>query len=322
MKTKLSLFLSLLIFLLLPLLAVNTEARASIKIAAGISPLETFVQKVGGENVETMTMIPQGYSPTNYAPNAAEMRKISEVQLYFTFVMPAEKANILPEIDSFNNEIEIIKLNDIIAEKYEPRYFGEKQTTDEKNTSQDNDHNQEEHEEEEEENSHNHSAGEIDPHIWLSPQRVIYVVEIIAEKLSEIDPDNREYYQENAAEYQAELEKMAQEIKEKLAPIKGQTIFIYHPVIGYFTDEYDLEMEAIEKNGKKATPKRLQELIDLASKKNIRAVFHQASVDSKQTSVLASEIGAETVEITPLHRDYIASMKEIANLIYEYRTPE
>lgn len=286
-------------FFILLLIFVNAEVGAEnnrIKVASGIVPLETFVEKVGGEKVQTVTLIPPGYSPANYAPGSKLMKELSTANLYFTLEMPAERANILPELDSFNKDIEVVKLNKLVAEKYKPRYFKE-------------DH---------EHGENDHSHGDVDPHIWLSPKRVIYMIDIIADTLSEYDQNNKDYYQNNAEEYKLKINKLDEEIREELSQIKEKTVLIYHPVIGYYTDEYNLEMKAIEEDGKKATPQKLQSLIEYAREKNVEVVFHQATVDSRQTEVIANEIGANTVEINPLAEDYIATMKEITELIVDY----
>lgn len=227
-------------------------------------------------------MIPPGYSPANYAPSPSELKKLSEADYYFSFQMPAEKSNILPKINNFNKNLKLIKLDQITAEKYEPRKF---------------------------------SNGGIDPHIWMSPKRVKYIIEIITDKLVELDPENESYYKKRSKKYLSELNKMDEYVKDRLNNLEGKTVLIYHPVLGYFTEGYGLELKAIEKNGKEATPKRLQELIDFAKRENIKTIFHQSSIDSKQTEVIASEIKGKTVEINPLAENYIENMKKITDLI-------
>ena len=41
---------------------------------------------------------------------------------------------------------------------------------------------------------------ERDPHIWLSPRRAVVMVEIIAQEISDIDPENSDQYTENAGQ--------------------------------------------------------------------------------------------------------------------------
>lgn len=284
-NTKFIIILTLILTFLLfaNFFSENIYAKESeIKIVAGITSLKTFIDKVGGEKVETSVMIPPGYSPANYAPSPSELKKLSEAKYYFTFQMPAEKSNILPKVNNFNKDLELIKLDKITSEKYEPRKF---------------------------------SDDGVDPHIWMSPKRVKYIIEIITDKLIVLNPKNKDYYQKRSKKYLTELDEMDEYIKDKIDNLKGRTVLIYHPVLGYFTDEYGLELKAIEKNGKEATPKRLQELIDFAKNENLKTIFHQSTIDSKQTEVIASEIEGKTVEINPLAENYVENMKRIADLI-------
>ena len=273
-------FLLLSIFISQNIYAKNNK----VQVIAGITPLKTFVDKIGGEKVETTVMIPPGYSPANYAPSPSELQKLSDAEYYFTFQMPAEKANILPKLENFNESLKLIKLDKITSEKYEPRNFDD---------------------------------GGIDPHIWMSPKRVKYMVKIITDKLVKIDPQNKGYYLQRKNNYLDELNKMDIYINDKLKDLKGKTVLIYHPVLGYFTDEYRLELKSIEKNGKDATPKRMQNLIDFAREENIKTIFYQAEIANKQPKIIASEIDGKTVKINPLAADFVENMKEIADFIFD-----
>lgn len=66
---------------------------------------------------------------------------------------------------------------------------------------------EEEHEEHEEhehgEHEHSHA---MDPHVWLSPVLAQKEVKNITAQIVKQDPDNKEYYEKNSAEYIAKLQ--------------------------------------------------------------------------------------------------------------------
>ena len=68
-------------------------------------------------------------------------------------------------------------------------------------------------------------------------------------------------------------------------------------------------MIAIELNGKTANIDRLDTIIEIAEKENIRAVYYQSEMSSKQAKIIASEIGAIAIQIEPLSLDYIKNQK-------------
>ena len=61
----------------------------------------------------------------------------------------------------------------------------------------------------------------------------------------------------------------------------------------------------------------MQDVISLAKKEEIKAVFYQAEIASKQSEALAREIGGKTVQLEPLAADYIGNLRKMAKLMGE-----
>jgi len=266
-----------------------------ITIAVSIVPEETFVRAVAGDKAEIVTLIPPGKSPESYSPTPQEMEAFSRADLYFSIGVPAEQAGILPKAKDFNSKVKIVDLAAKVGEVYPHRYFDE----------------DEEHGSDNGEDNHRHEGR--DPHIWLSPKRVMVMIDVIAKELSGFDPQNRSFYEKNAQDYIKELEELDSEIRKTLSNIKNRTFIVYHPAFGYFADDYGLNMIAIEKEGKEATAKDLQNVIDTAKSEGIKVVFYQAETDSKQARTLAEEIGGKVQMLEPLSSDYINNLRKMAN---------
>ncbi|MGO1370413.1 MAG: metal ABC transporter solute-binding protein, Zn/Mn family [Senegalia sp. (in: firmicutes)] len=269
-----------------------------ITVAAGIPPIKGFIDAITQGDMEVVTMIPPGNSPTNYQPSPKELQKFSDAKVYFAMGVPAENSNIIPKAKDLNENIEIVNLAKGVSEVYPMRNF-----------SEDEDHSHEEDED------HDHE-GE-DPHIWLSPKRVIEMIDIIRDKLIEISPENEETYKENAENYKDELSTIDDSIKETLKGVKNQSFIIYHPSFGYFADDYGLNMIAIEESGKEASAKRITEVIDFAKDNNIKFVFYQGEFSSTQAETIAKEIDGEAIKVNPLSEEYIENMKNISEKFKE-----
>jgi len=249
-------------------------------IAVSIVPEQTFVEAVCGDLVDIVTLVPSGSSPENYEPTAQEMEKFSDASLYFSIGVPTEEANILPNV----GDVEVISLQDEVSAVYKDRTF---------------------------------ESGERDPHIWLSPKRVKVMVEAIAREISELDPDNKETYEQNAADYIVQLDEVDQEIKDALVGVKSKNFIVYHPAFGYIADDYGLKMYALEEEGKEATAQYLQDMIDLAKEENIKVIFYQEEIDSSQSEAFAEEIGGKTIQLAPLAAEYIDNLKNMAQTMVE-----
>ncbi len=289
MKKKL---FSILLILVLAFTACTNEvaeepeeetAVEPINVVVSIVPQRTFVERVAGDKVNITVMVPPGFSPGNYEPTPQEIEEFSKSKIYFSIGVPAEQANILPVLSDYP-DIKEVKLYEIVRETKPDREL---------------------------------APGTRDPHIWLSPRRVMIMVEAIAEELSMIDPGNAEYFATNAEAFIAKLEALDLEMKEVLADIEDGSFIVYHPAFGYLADDYGLRMYALENDGGEASPQDMQAMIDLALERNIQAVFYQSEISSRQAEALAEEIGGKTIQLAPLSPDYINNLLNMANLFAE-----
>lgn len=258
----------------------QAEPEGGIVAAVSIVPEETFVKAVCGDLAETVVMIPPGYSPESYEPTPQEMVSFSKADIYFTIGVPAEEQGILP---AAGGSTKIVPLHEICARTYDELQID----------------------------------GGRDPHIWLSPKRAVVMVRAIADEMSALDPENAEIYSSNAASYISELEAADAEISKLLSGLDERSFIVFHPSFGYFAGDYGLEMLALEEHGKEATAERLAELTDYAREHNIKVIFHQAEVDSRQSAAFAEEIGGKAVKLDPLSGDYINNLKAMAAAIAE-----
>lgn len=254
----------------------SQENSSKKTIAVSIAPEVTFVEKVVGDKFNIITVIPAGASPETYEPSLAEMKKLSDAEVYFSIGVPAEENSILPLIDK---KTLTVALHTKVAEAYADR-------TDD---------------------------GGRDPHIWLSPKRVKVIITEIAETFKEIDPENSDIYDTNAANYIKELDGLDSYIRSSLENKENRKFIAYHPAFGYFAEDYSLSMYALEEHGKETTAKRLAEMADLARKENIKVIFYQAEASRKQALAFAEEIDGTAVMLEPLAADYVKNLKTMTD---------
>lgn len=252
-------------------------------VAVSIVPQATFVEAVCGDLVDIVTMVPPGSSPASHEPTASQMQKLSDATVYFSIGVPTEKANILPNI----GDVKLVALDEAVEEVYEAR------------------------------KSSCSCGGSKDPHIWLSPKRVKVMVEKIKEEMIKIDSDNEDKYKENAERFIKQLDELDSKIKTTLENVKNRSFIVYHPAFGYLADDYGLKMYSLEKHGKEATAKHLEEMIDFAKENNIKVIFYQKEIDSKQSQAFAEEIGGKSQALSPLSPNYIENLLKMAETLSE-----
>lgn len=270
------------IFLLLivgTFISCDDDDNDKLTVGVTIIPQKTFVSKVCGDLVDIVVMVPTGSSPETYEPKPKDMVKLDKSYIYFTIGVPTEETNIISGIPK---DTKIVHLEKACAEKYDDLTF---------------------------------STGGRDPHIWLSPKRVIVMVETIRDEMSKIDPLNQETYKQNAKAFIEELVELDKQIKAALEKSEVKDFIAFHPAFGYLADDYDLTMYALEEDGKEITTKHFMNMVDFAKENNIKIIFYQEEVDGSQAEAFANEINGEAIMLEPLSADYVNNLLNMAKKI-------
>jgi zinc transport system substrate-binding protein len=269
-------------------------------VAVSVLPQAEFVEKVGGDKVKTVVIIPPGADPHTYEPSPKEMGKASEACMYVTvgFDMPFEDVWI-DRFESINsgtlivNSSNGIKLRELAANDHHDGEGAEEHTG---------------------ELETGHEETGLDPHIWTSPENAKVMVKNIYEGLAKVDPENETYYAQNRDAYLKELDALDARIREKLEGKKERSFMVYHPSWGYFAADYNLTMIPVEIEGKEPSAEDLAKLVDLAKEKHVKVIFVQPQTSTRSAQAVAEEIGGEVVAVDPLAKDYIANMDNVSDI--------
>lgn len=137
------------------------------------------------------------------------------------------------------------------------------------------------------------------PHYMLDPRNGIAVAKGIAAKLSEIDPENAPYYEENYERFAEHLKMKIKEWDEELAPYKGTEIVSYHKNLEYFTEWAGFkEAGFIEpKPGIPPTPSHVAELIKKMNSTGVKLVIASNYYPRKTGEIIAEKTGAVFLSI-------------------------
>ncbi|AKB84037.1 Zinc ABC transporter, periplasmic-binding protein ZnuA [Methanosarcina barkeri 3] len=279
-------------------------SNESVIVAVSIVPQAEFVEKVGGDKVKTVVIIPPGADPHTYEPSPKEMGEVSKASMYVTVGvdMPFEEVWI-NRFKSINTGTLIVNSsNGIELRKLAAHDHHEEEGAEEHS---------EEHAEELEAGS---EETELDPHIWTSPANAKIMVENIYEGLAKTDPDNKTYYAQNRDAYLKELDALDARIREKLEGKKERNFMVYHPSWGYFAADYNLTMIPVEIEGKEPSAQDLAKVISLAKEKQVKVIFVQPQFSTGSAQSVAKEIGGEVVAVDPLAKDYVANMDNVSDI--------
>ncbi len=310
---------------------VRKEQGGKIGIVVTILPLAEFVENIGKNKVDVSVMVLPGSTPHTYEPTPGQLKKMSQAEIFIKVGSGIEFELIwIDKLISLNknmlvcNSSEGILLRDMgdhhhheeEEHHHHQHYHEDKQNKEDEDHKDPSDHHHEDHE--------NHHAKDSDqrlhtkdPHVWLSPVNAIIMVRNIQNALIKVDPQNREFYNQNALQLKAKLEGLHQEIKKNLSTLINKSFMVFHPAWGYFASEYGLEQKAVEHCGKEPTAKELANLIKFAKEHNIKVVFASPQYSKKSARVIAEEIKGKVIFIDPLAKDYQKNLQQVTNAFIE-----
>ena len=148
---------------------------------------------------------------------------------------------------------------------------------------------------------HDHDY-EFDPHIWLDPILVKQQVNVIRDGLIQVDPDNKEHYEENARIYNDKLDALDMKIGSALSSCQKDTIVPYHNAFTYLGERYDIHIMALGGMApdSEASAAEIAEFVDFVKDNDIKVIFSEELVDPRLAEVIAEEANARVMLFSPL----------------------
>lgn len=276
----------------------KTEKKDESKVIyASFYPIYNLTKQIAGDKFEVKSFNSLTTESHDFEPSAKEIAELSKSQLIFM-----NGAGMEDWKDDVNETIDISMVDtseslDLIKADHDHEDAEDHDHED----AEDHDH---------EEGEHHHHHGEFDPHTWLSPVNAKAQAKVIADKLSEIDPANKDYYQKNYEKIAKEFDEIINEYKEKFAKVENNKFIVPHEAFGYVARDFNLEQIPLSSLTSTADPdaKVMKEVTDLAKKDAIKTVFFEKGGSDKAAKTIAEEIGADTL---PLSTMEFASEEEI-----------
>jgi len=253
----------------------EVEDDDRIVVVVSIPPQQEFVERVGGDHVRVILLVPPGADPHTYEPAPRVLTGVAEADMYAMVGSGIEFEIAWGEkIAAMNPDMLVVNC----SRGVEP-IAADRMT---------------------------------DPHIWTSPRNAKVMVENIRDGLIEVDPENAEDYHRNAAAYLDDLDALDAEISAAIAGSGVRVVLVDHPSWAYLARDYGFEEVAIESEGKEPSPKRIEYLIQLAEEEGIRVVFASPEHSTRSAQVIAEAIGGSVVTVSPLKKDYLDNMQQVA----------
>jgi len=257
MKKLLSLILVLIMLLSLTACGGSNVDDGKLSIVCTTFPHYDWVRNILGSHLSEVNLtllLNSGTDLHNYQPSAPDLITISTCDLFIYIGGESDswaKDALADPTNENRQDLALLNSAELIAHQHE------------------DDHDEHEHEE-----GHEHA---FDEHIWLSLNNAASLVEVIAAKLGEVDPDNAEDYAENAELYIDEIDALNERYRECVDNADYDTlVFAGQFPFAYMACDYDLDYHAATNScSAEMGPgvSRLLELAKVVDEKNLPAVL-------------------------------------------------
>ena len=258
--------------------ATETE---KLQISATIFPVYDIARQIVGDKGNVTLVMDPGDSPHTYEITSSDMIEVSKADLILAIGNELDHW-IETMVEDSSAEIVTVDAN-IALRPYEDEH---------------DDH--DDHDGHDDHEGHNH--GEFDPHYWLSAKNGKIMAANIAAAISEIDPDNSDYYQANVSTFQSSIDEINTQIVELATPIASKPFIPLHDAWYYYSEEFNLNIvDNFFPGGQhQSTPQHTVELTEKVETLGVTAIFSEIGLDTSALKGFAEDNDLTISELDPL----------------------
>lgn len=250
----------------------STRSNYNVTITTTIFPLYDFTRQITQDKLSVKMILPPGNEPHTYQLKPQDILTIRKSKL-FIYTGPFLEVWVDKLIDVLDEDkVLVVNVSD----------------------------NLELHHEDDDDHDHKHHH-DVDPHIWVDPILAQKIVDNILENIIKIDPDNADFYRQNASNYKQELVKLDLAYQDLFTKIEHKTIiFGGHFVFGYLAERYGVEHVSPYKGFSPdtlPTTKNLQNLVKVIETTGNRTIFYEELINPEVAEIIAKETGAKLLPL-------------------------
>jgi zinc transport system substrate-binding protein len=271
----------LLLALALPVTGCAASAAddGRVRVTAGFYPLAWVAERVGGNDVDVVSLTDPGVEPHDLEPTFARTVALARADLV---VVEDGLQPALDEAVEQTAEGEVLDVTDVVE-------------------------------------LHTDANNHVDPHFWLDPLLLADLGDAVARDLAALDPPNATAYATNATALRTDLTALDAAFTDGLAHCDRHVIVSSHDAFGYWAKYgIEVAPVAGLTPDAEPTPAGLARLQQLIADEGITTVFSERLASPKLTDSLAGDLGLRTAVLDPVeglssatsHEDYLSLMNE------------
>ena len=290
--------LSLIISCMLMVGCGNTKDDGKLSIVTTIFPEYDWVKQMLGDeidNADITMLLDSGVDLHNYQPTAEDIVTLAKCDMFIYVGGHSDEwvDGVLAQAN--NKDMVVINLFELLGDAVK-----------------EDEHHEDDH------GDHDHShVHEDDEHVWLSVCNAKTVCREIAEKLGQIDPENKEKYAANYTSYSAKLDAVDSAYRAAVDSASKKTLLFGDRFpFRYLADEYGLEYYAAFSGCSAESEASFETIAHLAGKVDelgLSAVIKIEGSDGKIAETIINTTTAKNAKILTLNSMQSTTVKDAQN---------
>ena len=253
--------------------ASNATSTEKLNVVTSVSPISNIVKNVAGEKITLNGLVPEGVNSHTFELVPSDVVKVNDADLVIIDGLGLEVnvENVVDQAQNTNPDLQILKLGDntITPDQYVFDF------------------------------SFPVEAGDPNPHLWLNVLYAMKFANLTRDKLTEMDPANADYYNENTNRYITKLRQLDEGIINAVqtVPEENRKLLTYHDSWAYFAPKYGMVViGAIQPSDfGEPTPREVASLIDQIKAENVPAIFGSEVFPTEVVDQIANEANVQIV---------------------------
>ncbi len=250
--------------------AANTPGK--LNVVTSVAPIANIIYNIGGDRINLTGLIPEGSDSHTFEPAPSDARTLSQADVVFLNGLSLEQPTLKLAQASLKKGAQIVLLGDETISPNQYIY----------------------------DFSFPESGGSPNPHLWMNPIYALGYAEIVKNTLSQREPVNASYYEQNYAAYQQRITALDQAIQAAIntIPPGNRKLLTYHDSFAYFAPRYGMTVIGAIQPSNFAEPsaREVTALIQQIKKEKVPAIFGSEVFPSPVLNQIAKEAGAVYVD--------------------------
>lgn len=244
------------------------EIKKRPKVMTSTFALYDMTKHIGGEKVDVEMAIPFGVEVHSFEPTPKTIIEIKKSALFLY-----SGASLEPWIKKLNLHANMLDMSQYVVLR-------------------------EIHKDDEDAHHHEH----YDPHYWMDIENMKLLTEKITQELIKLQPENKSYFENNAASYMDELVSLQAAYESGLKVCAVREVVLQHNILGYVAPRYKFHVSSLSGLSPDAltNAKKMAELSQIIKKRGIEVLFFESFSSERMINALAQENGVKVDYLEPL----------------------